>query len=286
MQNLLRGKFGRALINLRRVLERIEHSSGLVYYVSPLLSQANVRHAFTTRIGGVSSPPFDSLNLGNSPGNFQDTAENMKINHQRIQSAIGTADRRRRWVTQVHGNIVRGTQGCFVDGMDGDAMVSSDRNDLLTIRIADCAPILLATTDGRAVAAIHAGWRGVIAGIIPAAVDQLAVHAGVSLNQIIAAIGPCIGFDAFEVGPEVWSVFEFQFGRDVVRHESKGGKGYVDLREAIKRQLVAASIATDRIDITDRCTFADCDMFFSHRRDHGVSGRMAAMISPRSFQWR
>ena len=99
--------------------------------------------------------------------------------------------------------------------------------------------------------------------------------------SIIAAIGPCIGFDAFEVGTEVLDAFAKKFGSAAVARRDSDAKGHVDLRESARLQLIAAGAISDRIDTTDRCTFRDADEFFSHRREHGITGRMAAIIAPR-----
>ena len=97
-----------------------------------------------------------------------------------------------------------------------------------------------------------------------------------------AAVGPCIGFDAFEVGREVLAVFRAAFGPEAPVRARPDGKGHVDLREAVRRQLVAAGVPEDRVDTTDRCTVRDVEEFFSHRRDNGVTGRLAAIIATRA----
>jgi YfiH family protein len=147
------------------------------------------------------------------------------------------------------------------------------------VRIADCCPVLLATANARAVAAIHAGWRGAVGGVIAAAVSKLRSIADVQPSNLLAAIGPCIGFDAFEVGPEVLAEFEKVFTTEApIRHDGNG-KGHVDLPSACKTQLLRAGLKIGNIDTTDRCTYRDADEFFSHRRDRGVTGRMSALIA-------
>lgn len=262
-------------------MERCVARNGPVYYVSPLLESRRVRHAFSTRIGGLSAAPFDSLNLGNPSGcATQDDYGRIYQNYELLQSAIGCGDRTRCWVHQVHGGIVvpirRGE--AYENGVKADAMVSDDPSRILSVRVADCVPVLISSDDGRVVAAVHAGWRGVIAGIAPAAAHM--VRDAASGGPIAVAIGPSIGCDAFEVGPEVLSEFARLFGDQAPMRRRDDGKGHVDLREAIRLQLLDLGVAPDRIDISDRCTFRDADEFFSHRRDKGVTGRMAALISP------
>lgn len=265
------------------MLQRRAAAAGPVYYVSPLLESRGVPHAFSTRIGGLSPAPFDSLNLGNPSGcATQDDYGRIYQNYDLLQAAAGLGGRERCWVHQVHGGAVisihRGQP--FESGAKADALVTDDADRIAAVRVADCVPVLIATDDGRAVAAVHAGWRGVIAGVVPNAVAAVRQLAGDDAAAVVAAIGPCIGFDAFEVGPEVIEQFEATFAAAPVRRR-EDGKGHVDLRQAIRLQLRALGLDDPRIDATDRCTFRDGDEFFSHRRDQGVTGRMAALIAPR-----
>lgn len=265
------------------VLERKISDTGVVYYVSPLLAGAGINHAFSTRIGGASITPFDSLNLGNPQGQpIQDEWPRINENYRRLLVAAGLGGRDRCWVHQVHGgDVVLARQAFeFSNGARADALVSDDPDRVLTVRVADCAPVLIASEDGSAVAAVHAGWRGVIAGVVPNALRELQrVHNAVYL----AAIGPCISACAFEVGPEVVEQFKSMFGTNApVQSNGNGnGKGQVDLRRAIAMQLGQCGISIDRIDTTDRCTHRDIDEFFSHRRERGQTGRMAALIAAR-----
>jgi YfiH family protein len=158
----------------------------------------------------------------------------------------------------------------------GDALVSEDASRAIAVRAADCVPVLFATEDGKTVGAAHAGWRGVIAGVVVATLREMKADP----RRVIVAIGPCISVEHFEVGPEVLAEFERVFGKDAPMRRRADGKGYVDLRECLRRQLIEAGVWEDRIDTTDRCTFRDREEFYSHRRDKGVTGRMAAVISP------
>ena len=250
----------------------------MIYYISPLLESVGVPHVFSTRVGGVSPPPFDSLNLGNPSGtDIKDEWTNIYKNYARLQSAIGCADRARSWVHQVHAGDVVHCEGSFESGAKADALVTSEAERLLSVRAADCAPLLLSSDDGKIVAAVHAGWRGVLARVVANAVAEM----GCSGSKIVAAIGPCIGFDTFEVGPEVLEAFDGEFGSDAAVRREADGKGFVDLKAALAIQL--RRIGVNQIDSTDRCTFKYADEFFSHRRDKGVTGRMAAMIGPKAY---
>jgi YfiH family protein len=258
-------------------------ADGLRYYASPLLERLGVPHAFSTRTGGVSPPPFDSLNLGIAgDAAIRDASDNLEENYRRLRAAVGCAGLGRCWVTQVHGADVCDIHpGCaFENGVRADALVSDDPTRVLSVKYADCVPLLLASADGRAVAAVHAGWRGLVAGVIRAAVSRLEQTAGAPASSFVAAIGPCIGFDAFEVGPEVIAAFTERMGRAAPIRAGRADKGHVDLRQAALIELQSAGLSLDRIDTTDRCTFAHPEEFFSHRRDGNATGRMAAIISP------
>jgi polyphenol oxidase len=251
-------------------------ANGVVLYRSALLATIGVKHGFATRIGGVSPAPFDSLNLGNLSGDFRDDPAHVAENLKRLHLATGLADRRRAWVHQVHGNRVALVRDAsFENGMQADALITSDAEAALLVRVADCVPILLSTNDGTTVAAVHAGWRGVVAGVVPRAVEALAKFAKVPSNRIVAAIGPCISRDYFDVGPEVIAEFAGLFGSSLHYADRR-----VDLPEAVATQLRTSGVLPARIDRTDRCTARDRDEFFSHRRDRGITGRMAAIIGP------
>ena len=262
-------------------MERRTASNGVVYYASPPLERRGVPHAFSTRIGGISPAPFDSLNLGNPNGcPLQDDYDRIWENYRRLEAAAGCAGRALCRVHQVHGAaVVRVNPGAgFDNAAKADAIVSDDAAKVVSVRAADCVPVLLASGDGRTVAAVHAGWRGVIAGAVPAALA--AMGPGAQASPPVAAIGPCIGGDAFEVGPEVVDEFRRAFGDEAPLVRRVGLKGYIDLRAAIRLQLLRAGVAAEDIDVSDRCTYRDADEFFSHRRENGVTGRMAAIIAP------
>jgi YfiH family protein len=266
------------------MLERRTSVEGVVYYASPILSAAGVPHAFSTRLGGVSAAPFESLNLGNPAGcEAHDPSDNVRVNEQRLLRAAGGDGREFCRVHQVHGRAVaRAERGKAFDVHEkADAIVSDDPARALSVRVADCVPVLLASKDGRMVAAVHAGWRGVVAGVVPAAIEAMALIAGHSslvTGHLLAAIGPSISGEAFEVGPEVVEIFSGLFDGAAIARRLRNGKASIDLRHAIYLQLLKEGVEPGRVDMTDRCTYRDAGEFFSHRRDHGITGRMAAVI--------
>jgi purine-nucleoside/S-methyl-5'-thioadenosine phosphorylase / adenosine deaminase len=192
-------------------------------------------------------------------------------------------------VKQVHG--ARAVEADAAPGTEADAIVARRRRQdaavAVGVRVADCVPLLLADPQSGDVAAVHAGWRGVVAGVVPAAVEALA---GV---RLVAAIGPCIGPCCFEVGRDVAGAIAracdppTQRGRDrdvatlrVVVWES-GNKAYVDLRAAVRAQLLALGVDEAHIDEVPGCTKHDAARFHSYRRDGADSGRMLAAIATR-----
>ncbi len=272
-------RFSSELRKFTTVLRRVHTSSGPVIYQSPLLMEIGVPHAFSTRIGGVSRGIFNSLNLGNPNGCAQqDSLENIAKNYELIQTAIDCQDRFRAQVHQVHGcGVIKDVTGEQFNIHDqADAIVSDDPQKIASVRTADCVPILLADRSGKRVAAIHAGWRGVAQGIVTETLKSFE-----SSTHIFAAIGPAIGFDAFEVGPEVVDAITGRHGNHVPHRFTHDGKARIDLQCALVIELQNAGVPIQQIDRTDRCTFTHDDEFFSHRRDQGATGRMAAMIGVR-----
>ena len=264
------------------MLRRRIAGNGVVFYSSPLLESASVPHAFSTRIGGVSEGIFASLNLGNPSGTAVDSSDHLAENYRRFFAAAGCEQKARRSVFQVHGADVvwMNKETECQQQPSADAIACDDPRCVACVRVADCVPVLLASGGGRFVAAVHAGWRGVVAGVVPAAVAALRQKIGRE-GEIIAAIGPSIGPANFEVGMDVVEEFRKVFGTHAPAQLKCGGKAHVDLRSGIALQLRACGVDADHIDSTDRCTFRDADEFFSHRRDRGVTGRMAAIIACR-----
>jgi YfiH family protein len=175
-------------------------------------------------------------------------------------------------VRQIHSNIVAVAVGSTVSPAEADALVTADPDRWIGIRTADCVPLLIADREGRAVAAVHAGWRGTVANIAGETVGRLGDLYGCRPEELVAAVGPCIAKCCFEVGPEVAARFEplFEPGMDLNR---------IDLVEANRRQLIAAGLSPGAIDTTRLCTACDEREFHSYRRDRELSGRMVAAIA-------
>jgi len=259
---------------------------------SPMLGNAGFRHGFSTRGGGVSDGPFASLNLGvaSAPGEA-DPLERIMANRRRFGHAVTGADL--PWVLsrQVHGTEVHWSEGEVADPRDlerlpiADAIASRESGRLLSVRTADCLPILLGCSRTGLAAAVHAGWRGLVAGVIPASIDAM-VAEGASRDAIVAAIGPAISVAHYEVGDEVIEAFR-KAGLEPVHRsaprstEKTGAKPHLDLAATACAVLGRCGVNEDRVDVLARCTFAEPDRFFSYRRDGARSGRLAAVIEPR-----
>lgn len=254
---------------------------------------SNVRAVFTTRHGGVSSVPYDSMNLGDHVG---DAPEHVAANHALLKRATGA---HAVFLKQVHGNEVLALDAATPDGRPADACVTARRQIACTIMVADCLPVLLTTEDGTAVAAAHAGWRGLAGdanqghrGVLESVFESFSAMATVQRAhpaiKIIAWLGPCIGPSAFEVGAEVKAAFEAgQPGAGRFFVPAGPGKYFADLAGLARQRLQALGVAqvygNDGGDAW--CTVLNPDKYFSHRRDAGVkgngfgaTGRMAALI--------
>ena len=240
---------------------------------------AKVRAVCTTRSGGVSRPPYDSLNLGDHVG---DTADAVASNRVLLGAAIQA---RPVFLNQVHGFDAVQLAADTPDGTRADGCIATAPGVACTIMVADCLPVLFTAASGRAVAAAHAGWRG-LAGeggrdILSCVWDRFRTIAGLQAPaQTLAWLGPCIGRDAFEVGPEVKTAFEAQDPAASTLFKPHGdGRWLADLSGLARRRLQAMGIT--RIYGNDGgsqwCTVANPSHFFSHRRDR-VSGRLAACI--------
>jgi YfiH family protein len=213
---------------------------------------------FSTRTGGVSEGAYASLNLGLLSG---DDRERVQANRERLYEVAGADPERVSWPRQVHGAAVirAGTRGD-----EADAIWADEADEAVMVVTADCVPVALARIDGTpAVALAHVGWRGLLAGIVPAAVAAL------RYRNIAAAIGPCIGSCCYEVGDEVAGPVREAYGVDLVRD------GRLDLPGAVERALRSAGCA--RIDRLDECTACHPEQYFSHRRDDGRTGRQGAI---------
>ena len=251
---------------------------GLPLLVSPTIP-AGFRHGFTTRAGGVSAPPFDSLNLGWKWG---DTGEDVAENHRRLLSVSGAAVMHR--ASQVHGTHILRVSGsddpAAVAAQQADGLASDEPGLGLSVHVADCTPILMACPETGACAALHAGWRGTVAGMASAGVQAMVSGFGCRPRDLRVALGPCIGPCCFEVGPEVVEAFRAERAAKVgVILSPPGKKAHIDLRRFQRAQLEAAGVPSENIGASTDCTFCDpAGRFFSFRRAGRATGQLVGFI--------
>jgi YfiH family protein len=223
------------------------------------------RVAFSTRSGGVSEGPFESLNLGIFTN---DEPERVVENRRRLCAAVGVDAETATMAWQVHGGDVtearpRGiVERTVFERCDG--LWSEEPGQAMVLLTADCLPVALAVANGRpGLAVLHVGWKGLLAGIVEAGAAALG-H-----GRLAAAIGPGIGPCCYEVGEEVAAPYRERFGPEVLRGR------HLDLAEATERALVAAGV--ESVWRTGYCTACEPDLFFSHRRDRGLTGRQGVV---------
>ena len=248
---------------------------------SALLDAHGFAHGFSLRTGGVSEGAFASLNLGRTVG---DEPSHVTENVRRFCADLGADPARLYEVSQVHGrNVVCVHAESAVDDVrriEADGLVTGVAGVAVGARTADCVPILLAHPGTGAVAAVHAGWRGVVARILDVAIAHLAEHHGAPSTELVAAIGPHIRPESFEVGPEVASqIAEAAHGDDVILERAP--RPHADLARAVRAQLVHAGLAAEHVDDVGGCSLSERERFFSHRRDAGHTGRMLSAIRAR-----
>ena len=241
-------------------------------------------HGFSTRAGGVSAAPYDTLNLGTRWG---DVIASVEENRRRLLRAVGVAGP--LYVArQVHGVAVvpvrAGDDPAAIAGLEADALITADAGVVLGVFVADCIPALIVDPRTGAVAAAHAGWRGTVAGVLPAVVRAFATEFGARPGDLRVVLGPAIGPCCFEVGPEVAREFEAALDgaahADIVMPSPRGvaGKWHVDLKAANRLLLARAGVAPEAIDATPDCTCHDPARFFSYRRD-GETGQLMGIVS-------
>ncbi|MGM0596725.1 MAG: peptidoglycan editing factor PgeF [Myxococcota bacterium] len=247
---------------------------------SSLLNKIPVKHAFTTRKGGYSSGVFDTANMHYKKGD----RENVFKNRRQLFKQLGLSSSALRLVNQVHGNTVvrAGLKKSHEDLLEteADGIVSNDPRICVGVYTADCLPILLSNSRGNAVAALHAGWRGIIAGIVGTGVDALCKLAGEAPSNLIAAAGPAIGRCCFETGLEVARQFKEQNLEEFIFPHPSKNKKYIDLPGSVKSKLLKSGILSKNISSFNHCTFCDQEKFFSYRRDGWPTGQMLSLIAP------
>jgi YfiH family protein len=279
------------------VLRKSANGVGLLQ-VSPFLKIPWLVHGFSTSQAGMSALRGEKvLNLGFTEW---DTRENVLKNRQLFQAALGASRLILVGLKQFHSDVISDFQSAPAEPCSADASISNTPDLLLGIQTADCVPILLVDLQNRAVAAVHAGWRGTLKRIVEKTIGRMEMQFRTRPADLFAALGPAIGGCCYEVGTEVAASFHSQFPQapewfDELRtgdepnplqwlnqfppgHQPPPKNVRLDLRKANRAQLIAAGVAAKNIFISELCTFCRPDLLFSYRKNGAESGRMMAAI--------
>ena len=229
--------------------------------------------AISTKDGGVSPAPY-FLNLGL---NVDDERENVLENRKRYFEFLNIPLDRVVMQKQIHSdyiNIVK--EACFIDG--SDALITNEKDLFLAISIADCIPVFLYSPEKEVIAGIHSGWKGTENKIAAKTLDRMKNEFAVEPSDVIAYIGPGISVENYEVSKEVAEKF------DEGSYKIIAGKYFLDLKKDIYEQLVASGIKKENIEVSPYCSFKDKELFHSHRREKGFTGRMFGVIGMPTFR--
>lgn len=244
-----------------------------------LTGQSNLVHFITTREGGFSKPPYDTLNLS---FNTEDDPLCVSNNRKRIANTLGIAVGQLIFPRQVHGDTVIRIDGSYCqritnNPIEADALITSTPMLGIGILIADCVPLLFYDPVHQAIGVAHAGWRGTVANIALKTITAMKKQFGTHPGDLIAGIGPSIGPQHFEIGDVVAEEFKnaFQNYEDILLY--KKNKTYCNLWHANQKQLIEAGINKQNISIAEICTYKHHDIFYSHRFSGGKTGRMACI---------
>lgn len=253
----------------------------------PFLIESSVLRAhgfagvFTTRRGGTSPVPFDSLNFADNTGDDpQHVAWNLELLKQHIPFCHGI-----HTATQMHGTGAiwvsdEPTKSATETQPQADVLFTRDAGVAVAVRTADCLPLLLADPQTGICAAVHAGWRGTAAGIAKQAVEQMRAHGSIP-GRILAALGPCIGACCFAIGDEVADALSRVSKHPEHIRQHKDGGYAADLALINREHLLSSGLKNENIEMLNRCTCCHPELFFSYRRDGAKSGRQLALVMRR-----
>ena len=255
----------------------IKKSKGTIsiYQAENLLQQAGIDHFFTTRNGGISKEVFHSLNFGTQHGE----AENMTTNLKILSTYFPIEHNQIILPKQTHSDRVEViTQNYREQALDEtDALITNETSVCLAVKTADCVPILLFDPKQKAIAAVHSGWRGTVQNIIGKTIEKMSLIYNTNPNELIAAIGPCISQEKYEVGNDVFEFFQQLFPeKNLILQFNKANnkKAQLNLTEANKLLLIKSGVKEQNIECSNICTFSNKEDFYSARRDGQRTGRM------------
>jgi len=257
-----------------------------MYQAATMSWLPGVVQGFTTRQGGVSVAPYDSLNLGAHVG---DSLEHVSINRARLCGDLGFDMSRVALAEQVHGDgVAHVVSGSEQPVVGADALITDTPNLLLMLFFADCVPVFVYDPKHKAIGLAHAGWRGAAGNIVGKTISAMRDNFGTHPSDCFVAVGPCIAGDSYEVGVDVADKFrnltaggESGSANVVMPRDELAGTYNLDLRQVIFLQALQTGVRADQIAVCDEDTFRNRRDFFSFRRD-GATGRMAAFLGMRS----
>ena len=254
---------------------------GVKVLISRVLEEKGFTNGFSTRMGGVSDFPENSLNLA---GYDEDSAENIAENRRRFLNVL-EGDFRLASCWQIHSADVRVVES-LEDAADGDhkmdALVSDVSGVLLGVKTADCVPVLIGDPQTGAFAAVHAGWRGTAQSIVINAIEKMRDLYGTDPENLIVAIGPAATCENYEIGQDVIDEFGKNFPDSAhLFRRTRDGHALIDLHAANKEQLLSVGVLPENIAVAPLCTMARTDLFFSYRVEkklYGKTGRLMSVI--------
>jgi polyphenol oxidase len=254
-----------------------QSKEGIRYYQFEGLGDG-VFHAIITRQGGLSPKPWATLNLGGTVG---DDTERVVGNRLRALAALGRDPKSVYDVWQVHGVNVIITETARPPGMnplEADAILTNTPGITLLMRFADCVPVFLHDPVQKVIGIVHAGWMGTVRGTVRAAVKAMQARFGSAPADIMAGIGPSIGPDHYKIGPDVVAQVRQAYGRDSMHLlREQAGAFHFDLWSANRLTLEQAGV--EKIEVAGLCTACHTDDWYSHRAEHGKTGRFGAIIA-------
>jgi len=244
-----------------------------------------IKHCFSTRIGGVSEGVYESLNFVFRPGEEKNVPEN----YRRLCEAVGLTYSALTFSDQKHGTNIRHItrhdkgKGFYLDKDYGniDGIITDEAGIAMTTFHADCTPIYLMDTENRAIGLVHSGWRGTADRIVENAMKEMAKEFGTKPKNILAAIGPCVGYECFQVDYPVYEEFMGKFDYAIKYSMEEPGvrdKYLIDLKGINKQMLMDMGVLEKNIEVSTECTKCDDRLFFSHRRSGFERGSMVAMM--------
>ncbi len=260
----------------------------VLYFTFPKLSaQPGFLHGFSSRLGGVSRNEFAAMNLSFTRG---DDPECVRENYRRIAAAIGFDDRRIVCSDQTHTNHVREVtaKDCGKgylrprDYADVDGLVTNEADVVLATFYADCVPLYFIDPEHRAVGLSHSGWKGTVSDIAGVTVRTMREKYGSRPEALLAAIGPSICQDCYEVSEDVIAQVRESYGEALwprLFYQKENGRYQLNLWEACRQNLLRAGVLPEHIEVTDICTCCNPDILFSHRASKGKRGNLAAFLA-------